>query len=197
MAEIDFVIRGIRPLVMHNGELADPEAEINERLKPIQSKRGKSPEDRAELARLEWLGGLYWDEEAGPVIPEQNIVAMLVEGARLNKKGKDVEAFVNVTEPFVKVDYKGPREIEKMWEAKMFDRRLVSSNGKPGGPKVVRHRPLFQPGWELKFTIAMDDDLDPKDVVEAMRQAGKRIGLCERKKFRWGRFETVKANIRN
>ncbi len=33
-------------------------------------------------------------------------------------------------------------------------------------------------------------------MVEAMRHAGKRVGLCERRKFRWGRFETEKSKIK-
>lgn len=196
MAEIDFEIQGITPLVCHNGELADPDSEISIKLKSLTSQRKKSPETRAEISRVEWEGGLYWDDKLGPIMPEQNILASTADGAKINRQGRDIDAFVSMTTPFVAIEYKGPREPDKMWAAGMYDRRIVSSNGRPGGPKVVRVRPLFQPGWKIKFTLFVDEEMDPKDVVEAVKMAGKRVGLCERRKFRWGRFEVLKSMIR-
>lgn len=195
MSEIAFVLKGLTPLVMNNAEKADPDGAYADASAELRKKRNKSPVERAELNRMEWQAGLYFRDGIGPGIPDQNILACLVEGARAQKMGKEVDAYVSVSEPFVKVDYKGPRDLDGMYAAAMYDRRTVSSNGKPGGPKVVRVRPLFKE-WSVSFTIFADDELDPKALVTAMHHAGKRHGLCERKKFRWGRFEVAEAKIK-
>lgn len=194
MADVKFVIKGVSPLVMNNGEKADPDGEYADKAAGLKNKRNKSPEERSELAQLEWRCGLYFHDKLGPCIPDQNIIACLVKGAAPQKLGGEVDAYVSVSEPFVKLNYTGPRDIDGMWKAGMFDRRLVSGNGKPGGPKVVRYRPLFK-DWSLSFNLYVDDEIDPKAMVEAMRHAGRRVGLCERRKFRWGRFEIVEAGV--
>lgn len=196
MAEIAFVLKGLTPLVMHNAEMADPDGEYQDLSAELRKKRNKSPEERRDLAKLEFRCGLYFREEIGPGIPDQNLLKCLVEGARAQKLGKEVDAYVSVTQSFVPLDYKGPRTIEAMWDANMWDRRVVSSNGKPGGPKVMRVRPLFKE-WGLKFSVQADDEIDPKALVKAMEFAGKRVGLCERLKFRWGRFEVTGSKITN
>lgn len=195
MAEIAFELKGLTPLVMHNGQMADPDNEFAQRLKALTKKRNKSPEERAEVSRTEWQGSLYFHEKLGPVLTDQNLLACLVQGAKVNRQGKEIDALVSVSEPFYRLEYDGPRDPEKMWKAGMFDRRVVSSSGKPGGPKIVRTRPLFKT-WSVKFGLYVDEELDPNDVVQAMTIAGKRVGLCERTKFRWGRFEVVKSEIK-
>lgn len=204
MATIECEIRGQTPLVMNNGEKADPDGVYAERVADLKNKRKKSPEDRELLGRIEFQGGLYWNEKIGPYLPDGNILASLIEGGRVTKNGKDITAFVSCEpteeakkrgESFVKLEYEGPRDVESMWRAAMFDRRLVSSNGKPGGPKVIRYRPVFK-GWSAKFVLEVDDECDPAVVVQALKDAGRRVGVCERKRFRWGRFEVERAKIK-
>lgn len=192
MAEIDFEIKGLTPLVTHNCELADRDGEFGSRLGEISSKQKKTAEDRAAMARIEFEGGLYWDDKLGPVLTDGNLLGMIVEGAKVNKLGKIMEAFVSISDPRTRIDYKGPRDIEGMWKAHMWDRRPVSVDRK----KIMRTRPMFKE-WSVKFTaLVEDDEVDPKNVVEAVRVAGKRCGIGERTKFRWGRFEVAKAVIR-
>lgn len=194
MARIEFVWAGTSPLVMNNGRKADPDGDYAQASADIRGKRKKSPEDRQALARLEWEAGLYLDAEHGPVMPDQNVIATLIEGAKLNRNGKDVAALVSCEQLFVKLEYRGPRDPDGMWAAGMFDHRIVSSSGKPGGPKVVRYRPLFK-AWTLRPIVLVDDELDAQTVVIAAKDAGRRVGLCERKRFRWGRFDVTEAKI--
>lgn len=197
MSRIYFKIKGTSPLVMNNGEKADPDGEYMDASDAIRKKRNKSPAEREELGFLEFKSGLYMTKENGPSIPDQNLIACLVSGGAPQKLGKEINAYVSIDRAFAKIDYDGPRTPEKMWAAAMYDRRLVSGNGRPGGPKVIRYRPLIKPGYTIEFEVLADDELDPKQLIVAMNHAGKRVGLCERAKFRWGRFEVEKAEIRS
>jgi hypothetical protein len=66
---------GIRPLIMHNGLMADPTNSLVRRIKEITSKGTKklTDADYEERDRLEWEAGLYWDEEDGLIVPSDNI----------------------------------------------------------------------------------------------------------------------------
>lgn len=195
MSEIAFKLKGLGPLVMNNGEKADPDSEFVAAMAEARAANDKkSKEGRDRIARIDWQGGLYMDDKLGPVIPEANLIKCVVQGAAPQKKGKEFDAYLSVSKPFVRLDYPGPRDLDGMWNANMKDRRLVSGNGKPGGPKVIRVRPLFK-DWSLSFSMFADEDVSTESLIQAWQYAGKRIGLCERSKFRWGRFEVIESKV--
>ena len=56
-------ICGLKPLLLHNGQLADPCNPITRASKEITAKRAKKTErDNELLGELEWIGGLYLAE---------------------------------------------------------------------------------------------------------------------------------------
>ena len=59
-------ITGTAELLMHNARLANPLDSAAKAMKAISSKRVKTDEDHAEMARLEHFGSLYYDSEIGP-----------------------------------------------------------------------------------------------------------------------------------
>ena len=65
------------PLVCHNERLADPLDEYVRAIQAIAKKRGKAEADHAEIARLEFLGGMYTNGN-GPMLPAWNIIRCLV-----------------------------------------------------------------------------------------------------------------------
>ena len=50
-------IRSLSPLIMHNGQLADPFNHFSKAKKEITGKRAKTDADMMEIARLDWFGG--------------------------------------------------------------------------------------------------------------------------------------------
>lgn len=176
---------GIRPLLMHNGQLADQTNPYVVEIKKITAKgKKKTDTDYANMARLEWEGGLYWDETLGPVIMSDAIERCIQVGAQKSRLGKDVLAAVFCQETCVPVEYKGPREKEKMWANPDFClRRGVGVNGS----RVMRCRPMFRE-WAIEFTVEYDDSIiNEKNLIQAMQDAGALCGLGDwRPKF--GRF---------
>lgn len=181
-------ISGTRPLLMHNGQLADPLSIATKALSAAAKKRQKSDDEIAEVGRLEFVGGLYHDDKIGPYLPVDNLQAMLIEGARKRKLGKEFESLVEVVVPEsgpegYKLEYKGPRDVDAMWSAAMFLRKPA----RVGQAKVIRTRPRFK-DWSCRFNLEiLEDGPDAAHVQRALEDAGRLIGLGDWSP-RYGRF---------
>ena len=186
--QIQVTIRGVRPLIMHNGQLADPTNQWTKNLKELTGKpsKDKTEQDHYLIARCEWFGGLYLDEETStyPVIPADNIQRMIILGARKSKKGKQAEAGVDVFDEAM-LGYDGPRSLDEMWSSGKFQ---IVKGCKVKGSRVMRCRPRFQV-WAAKIVIPFAPDIiDRKDVLRALEEAGRTVGLGDWRP-RYGRFE--------
>lgn len=184
---INFHLQGIAPLLLHNGHLADPLNEWAKAMKEVSSKRKKTDDDHAELGRLEWHGGLYLNEDQQPIVPGENIEAMLIEAGRKQKLGKQFQAGVLSDGQWL-IKHDGPKKIDALWADKRFrDRRRAKVNG---GSSVMRTRPMFR-SWAIDLVVQfLPELLNQSQVVEAMNTAGRIIGLGDyHPKF--GRFEVA------
>lgn len=186
MKELKTTWTGIRPIILHNGQLADPLNKYSRMLKDVTSKRKKTDADHEEMARIEFEGGLYWDEKEGVYIPADCIEATICAGAKKSRIGKDVQAAVFVQDDIVKLEYDGPKTIEGMWKDR--ERFVMRKAVKVTTSKVMRTRPMFPTGWSITFTLAYDDSIiNAASLSKAMIDAGALIGICDwRPKF--GRF---------
>jgi len=183
---------GIRPMVMHNGLLADCTNPYTKQIKAITAKGSKkiTDFDREEMSRLEWEGGLYWSDTLGIVVPSDNIERCIQLGAQKSRVGKDVQAAVFCDEAEYKLIYDGPKDKAKMYADKRFTLRkgVCIQNS-----RVIRVRPMVPTGWSVTFGLEYDETVISKPAIEkAMVDAGALIGLGDwRPKF--GRF-TVEVN---
>lgn len=175
---------GDEPLIMHNGLLADREYEWAQLLAPLQAKRKKTDEDHAEIAWLEWRGGLYYDEKIGPYLPGANVRRALIDAGRLSKEGKKIERGVSNLSRVNRLDYPGPRTPEAMWKDSRFRLRMtVKVSG-----KVVRTRAQFME-WSAPVTIHFDPTMiDRRDLLRIAETAGQYIGIGDGRPFYGGRF---------
>ena len=184
---IEFDIRGLAPLMVHNGQLADPLNQFAKAMREVSSKRKKTDADHMELAKLEFLGGLYLDEKRHPCIPGQNIEAMLTDAGRKKRMGDAIKAGV-ISDGNWPILYEGPKDPVKMWDSgKFHDRRGAKLNGKA---TVIRTRPIFR-SWSMKFAVSfLPTVINKKDLVDLVKVAGQMVGLGD---FvpRFGRFEVV------
>jgi hypothetical protein len=177
---------GIRPLVMHNGELADWTNPYTQQIKAITNKGSKklTEADYEKRDRLEWEGCLYWDTD-GPAIPADNIERCIQKGAEKSRLGKDIAACVFCTEPLVPLQYDGPKTRDKMYADPRYTLRKGVVLQKA---RIIRVRPMIPSGWTLTFGLEFDSTIiNPKSLMKAMVDAGALIGLGDhRPKF--GRF---------
>lgn len=177
------------PLIVHNGLLADRDYEWTRQLSAVTGKRKKTDEDHAEVARLEWRGGLYYDAEVGPYLPGDNVRRCLLDAARLSRDGKLIERGVLRLSKLNRLEYEGPRDPEKMWADGRFTHRAMV---KVTTSKVARTRPKFD-GWSAVVEVTFDSTvLDRRDLLRIAEAAGQYIGIGDGRPFYGGRF-TVEA----
>lgn len=189
MKQVRFTLKGTTPLMMHNERLANPFDPLTRQIKTITGKRKKTEDDLLEIARLEWLGGLYHTDEAGIHVPGYNILAALVQGGKLQKLGTAIKRAALVQEDNVPVDYTGPRNPDALFS----DRRFVDMRSvKVGTSKVMRCRPIFR-DWSCSFTVLFEETVIQRDdLVRAASDTGAMVGLGEYRP-RFGRFEVMAA----
>ena len=172
------------PLLMHNERLADPLNEYALEIGKISKKRGKTEADHLEIARLEFVGGMYYDDELGPYIPVWNIVRSIQNAGKQHKLGATVLRGVVPATEKTPVIYDGPRDIEAMWEAGTF--ALRKSVG-IGSSRTMRTRPVFT-DWRIEAEIEVDlTQLDFEKINQLIFEAGKYQGLGDNRPV-FGRF---------
>jgi hypothetical protein len=176
-------IQGVTALIQHNRRLADPLDEMTKAMKVVSAKRKKTDADYEELARLEFIGGLYIDDK-GPYIPSEWIESMVRDGARKSKQGKDAVSACFATSDRFHIDYKGPKTADKLFEDPTHrDARIV----KVGQSRIVRTRPTF-PVWGLRFELTVNTEvIEMAHVEQAIQKAGMLVGLGDYRP-KYGRF---------
>lgn len=175
MKERTYTIRGVCPIVMHNERLADPLNEHAKALKALTKKRNKTDDDHLAVSRAEFMGGLYWDADLGPHVPERCLERLLRDAASKSKQGKAVLSALIVTDP-AKLEYKGPRDPVAMWDAGTF---VLRASVGVGQQRVIRSRPIFR-DWSLTFTVNFDENvLDERDVDSFVEIGGRLVGLLD------------------
>jgi hypothetical protein len=178
------VIESIAPLLMHNGQLADP---MNDHSRAVSdavkaAKKSKTPTAWEAAYRAEFLGGLYLDENLEPCLPGEMLEAVIIEGAKKTKQGRETTAAIIVDGNFPLL-YKGPRKADQLWKEKFYK----TASAKVGKNRVMRTRPMFQ-SWSCEFLIHFNPSLvDRKDLIRFLAKAGAEVGVGDFRP-RYGRF---------
>jgi hypothetical protein len=188
LKKLHYRLEGIVPLIMHNPQLADPLNKCTRAIKEVSGKRKKVDSDYEEMAKLEFLGGLYLNGD-GPCVPAHVIRGVLMGrggAARKQRMRERAELGLFITKD-AKLEYDGPREPAKLWADEKY--RFVTRE-KIGQASVMRTRPVF-PVWACKIEIEMNPDFINEDTVNNLMEiAGSECGLMERRPA-FGRFKVV------
>lgn len=183
--DLEVVLVGETPLMMHNPRLADPLDEIAAQMKEITSKRKKTTADHHDIAHLEFIGGIYWTEELGPYIPSHAILRCFNEGAKVSRNGRNVNRAVRIKGTEIPLEYDGPRELDILAKDVSFqDRRSVGVQS----ARTMRTRPIFR-GWSLRFHVNLNESiLNLSEFMRILEDAGSLEGLMEARILGYGRF---------
>lgn len=187
LATIEIEVMGVSPLIMHNGQTADPMNKFSKELKGVSGKRKKTDEDFAEMARIEWHAGLYVNAEGKLIIPSHVVESCIIDGAKKSKLGKQFKSAVFVNDDcLLDVGIKYGKATDLWNDDRFRDTRGVRVNQ----ARVMRTRPIFH-NWSTTISVCFDDEqVNESEVRRAVDDAGSKCGLCDyRPKF--GRFEVV------
>lgn len=180
---------------MHNVQLASPMNHYTKeiaRLNKAKPSAKRTDDDRFEMARVEFEGGLYFDEGVGPYIPASWIFKSLLEGARLGARGRGqkIEGGVIVIEMVNPLIYKGPRDMAGLW-GKNGDSGFVDFRSvRIGQAKVYRCRPIFRE-WRFEAELLLDPSvIDVDELADIAGIAGKLKGMGDFRQ-QYGRFDAA------
>lgn len=173
--KIDVQIKGVYALLMNRFPL-----------EPVEALDKKPPEEQAKIACYHTpMGELF--------VPGVNLQRALIAGATFSKgKGraslqKPVAACVFVSPEYMIID---PQKYN-------IDSRAVVI--KATGGRIVRHRPRFEMGWTLSFTLEYDDTLlTEKQLRQVVDDTGSRVGIGDfrpEKKGPFGRFMVISWEV--
>jgi hypothetical protein len=178
----------------HNVQLADPDNYWAREIAKITGKRKKTEEDRQNIQRLEFLGGLYIHQDR-IVVPKMNVRRCFQEAAKATRKGKDIVRAVNIAdaaEPNASLvfpdDDKAPEELYGLGKYK--DVTIVAVRG-----RTPRCRPAFST-WGLTVDwLLLTNLLDFDEFEEIVHTAGVVEGLGDNRVNGWGRFNAEVMKI--
>ena len=170
------------PLIQHNGQTADPLNKWAKLLKSISGKRKKTDADYEEMARIEFLAGLYLSAD-GPIIPNTVIDGMTVRAAMKMKEGPVAKSGVFCLD-HARLGYAGPRQPDELWADERF---RFAANVRVGQARVMRMRPKFDE-WSAVVSLNIEDTLvNPAQVDRWMTIAGTQVGIGDWRP-QYGRF---------
>jgi len=174
MKQLKFRLEGLGSLLMHSDRFANPLDEDAIEHKKLTSKRNKTVENLHEIAKSEWLGSLYYNDDLGIHIPTANLRKNLIEGARKFKLGKHVEGGVFFNSQGFPLEYEGSKKPETLYRNKEFvDCRSVVV----GRAKLMRYRPIFK-HWALSGTLEYEETvIDEEQIKQSFEKAGQVVGL--------------------
>lgn len=186
--ELTYRLTSVAPLIVHNGQLADPLNQFSKQMKKISAKRNKTDADFEQLARLEFQGGLYWSNADGPVLPSDMFDSMALAAAKKFKEGPLAKAgCFCVNTP--RIEYDGPRDREALWDDERF--RFVKGV-RVGQSRVMRTRPWFQE-WSVVVRFNVETNtINPARLDEWLHTAGQIIGLGDWRP-QYGRFDVERV----
>ena len=167
-------------LICHNGQTADPRNRFSKALKAISGKRKKVDSDLEELARLEFLAGLYL-EGGDIVLPSHVLESSLIAGAKKSKRGTQAKTAIFI-ENASSLDFDGKPEVineEVLTELFEAGEHSLSVGVKVGMAKVIRTRPHLR-NWSTVVNIDFEDEfVNRAEVIDFATDAGRQVGLCD------------------
>lgn len=157
-------------------------------MKAVSSKRKKTDADLDELARLEWMAGLYrFGEDL--VIPDYVLEATVINGAKKSKRGPQTKCGLFFTD-HASLQFPGkPGTINETTLQELFEGGEFTHSAivKVSMSKIVRTRPIFRE-WSLEATAQYDPDvLNFRDIEEIVTDAGRLVGIGDNRP-KHGRF---------
>jgi len=121
----------------------------------VHIKVQKDGKDLLAISDLEWEAGIYWDNSVGLYIPNECIKATIQNGAKQNKKGKDIAKYLQVATLMAPLNIGEEQDYEKLrTDIRYRDVHSVCVQRN----RVNRTRPRFNT-WSTGFDVVYDKSL--------------------------------------
>lgn len=186
--KIVLTLTGTRPMLQHNGRLANPIDPHTRALKELTGKRKKTDEDLIAIMRAEALGSAYETTDGLLGLPTANVWRCIYDAAKAYKLGEDIKRSLThdpIVEPLLVADNEIKLETF-LADPANIDYRPVKIQTK----KTMRARPLVH-GWSCTHVFdLLDDIIDPRELAPVLERAGRIVGIGDWRPI-YGAFNCV------
>lgn len=183
--QINIALSGTTPLLLKNGQTANPDHPATREIGTITRKAKKTEDDRLRISELEFYAALYLNGGPGLVYPTGNVRKCLIDAGKITKQGTQVGRALSFSTLDVPLQHDGPDDPKELFAEDRFkDYRPVGI----GQKRTMRMRPRFGT-WALELSgILMEDVMDLDDLRRIGDRAGQAIGLGDNRINGHGRF---------
>lgn len=178
-----FQLQSVAPILLHNGQTADPLNPFAKAMKQISAKRSKTDADYEELAKLEWMASLYL-KEGRIVLPDYCLESAFVSGAKKLKLGQQTKAGLFVAH-HAPLQFEGcGLSPDELW---IRDENRFTIGVRVQRNKVMRTRFIARE-WCAEVEIQYEDKmLNKGTVVDIVTATGEQCGMFDWRP-KYGRF---------
>lgn len=171
---ITFTATGIKPMIQHNGRLANPLDFYTRQLREITSKRNKTFDDISQIALIEARGSC-WETPDGLVgVPANALWRSIYDAAKAFKLGEDIKRGLLIADEFVPLLIDGKTKKAEDYVPDNFDYRPVVIQRK----RTMRARVKITQAWKFKVqAVLLDDVLDLHRLTPVFERAGSLVGI--------------------
>jgi hypothetical protein len=189
--EITIEAVGVKPLLLHNVDLANP---LNEWAKKMADLRGTPSKRRTEkwheeMAYCNFMGAFYdIPEISGVAMPCENLRRSIIGAAKAQRLGATVERALAIIDPAMAIIYDGPRTPEELWKTGRFHLTRMIRGTSGASPTTY---PKFDE-WAVRVVFELDESLlNVRDLKEIAERAGRSERLGASRKQGFGRFTAL------
>lgn len=167
-------IKGLTPMIIHNGRTANPLNIFSKNLKALTSKRKKTDDDTNEILALQWEASLYWSDTIGLYLPTENILAALLKACKIHKLGPKISGFIFEEPIGFQIITNNHNDFVKLKSdpSNKFVKAVSIQRAKTISCRCILNE------WKLSFSCELDGsiitDSEAKTVIGSM---SKRVGL--------------------
>lgn len=185
-------VEGVAPLILHNGQLANPNYEYTKALKGLPRTFNKDDKNDALLQKVmktTWMGSLYLNDARQIIIPAELWLSALWYAGKRQHKGDIVKTSVYVDGDSV-LQYDGPNNPDQLYELEEFRDLFLLEVGKIRLFKGCH--PRFN-AWSAEIVVQFDAAKFTDDEFKILLDnAGMYRGVGHRRPT-LGRFKVTKV----
>lgn len=168
---VELTIVGATPLLMDNGDVANPFHPISQLKKELNSKRNKTLSDYREITDVDWDGSIYWHDELGVYMPIENLTKATHLAMTKHKLGRKIGG-INYDHP---IGFPIITENSKNKEAlKRNPENRLEKMARVGTSKVLKTRAIFK-SWKINLSFDYETDVLGRNEIKMIFLAMSRF----------------------
>lgn len=191
MLNVTIDLKGTRPMLMHNGRLANPLDPLTRQVAGLAAKRKKTTDDYQLLLSHEALAGCWETPDGRLGLPTENVWASLYQAAKAFKLGQLVKrALLFDGDEVSSLRVNGKEVNAKAFVHQPDGQNMFIRTVNVNGRKVLRARPIVR-NWESTHAFALlDDVMDTNDLGRVLEYAARLVGVGDWRPL-YGRYEVT------